>query len=387
MPPNGAKTFYDILGVSKEASQYELRKAWLALARKHHPDKTGGNKISEEKLKVVNEAYDTLKRPEKRKQYDEMLSGPSEAGEPFGAGGAYEGPPPNGPGSAEKYEFDGDFEDLIGDLFGRAGPSRRHGPRPGRDLEAQASISIKEAAMGTIKSLRLPSMVSCKVCSGSGAAPGTRPQPCPKCKGTGHISGGRGSLFVMSQTCPFCRGRGEIIATPCSSCKGSGYKTETRTLSITIPAGVRTGSRLRLVGQGERGEPGAPEGDLFVVIKVEENILFRRERNDVICEAPITFTQAVLGGSVEVPTLQGNAKLKIPPGTQSGAILRMRGQGFPGFNGGFRGDQLVRVIVEIPKKVTHDQIMAIQNLHETSDSDAYPKHHVFADRLKRWLRS
>ena len=270
MSPNGARTFYDILGVAKDASQDDLRKAWLALARKYHPDKTGGHKGSEEKLKVVNEAYDTLKRPEKRRQYDETLSGPFGGGAPFGAGAAYGGSPSNGPDSAEGFEFDGHFEDLFGDLFGRAAPGRQHGPRPGRDLEAHVSLSLKEAATGTRKMLRLPSMVPCKACSGSGAAPGTRPQPCRQCKGVGHIFGGRGSLFVMSQTCPLCRGRGEIIATPCPTCGGSGFKTETRTLSVAIPAGVRTGTRLRLAGQGEPGEPGAAGGDLFVVINLRK---------------------------------------------------------------------------------------------------------------------
>lgn len=383
MSPKAARTFYDILGVSKDASPADVRKAWLALARKYHPDKTGGHKASEEKLKAVNEAYDTLKRSEKRRQYDETLSGSFEAGYP-GAGAAYEGYPGYGSDRADGFQFDGHFEDLFGDLFGREAPGRQHGPRPGRDLEAQASISLKEAATGTRKSLRLPSMVSCEVCSGRGTAPGTRPQPCPQCKGVGSILGGRGSLFVMSQRCPLCRGRGEVIAKPCPSCGGSGFRAEPRTLSIAIPAGVRTGTRLRLAGQGEPGEPGAAGGDLYVVIKIEENGLFQIKRNDVICEVPITFTQAVLGGTVEVPTLQGKARLKIPAGTQGGAILRMRGQGLPSFNAGRKGDQLVKVTVEIPRTVTQDQVVAVQNLHETAKSGAYPKHHAFADSLRRW---
>ena len=387
MLPNKAKTFYDILGVAKDASEDDIRKAWLALARKHHPDKTGGHKGSEEKLKVVNEAYDTLKRPEKRKQYDETLSVPFEAGAPFSGGAAYGGSPRHGSDRAGDFEFDADYADLFGDLFGQKTQGRQRGPRPGRDFEAQASVSLKEAATGTKKSFRLPSMVSCQVCSGSGAAPGTRPQQCPQCKGAGHISSGRGPVFVMSQPCPFCRGRGEVIATPCPTCEGSGFKTETRTLSVAIPAGVRTGTRLRLAGQGDPGEPGAPAGDLFVVIQVEGNELFQLKRNDILCEVPITFTQAVLGGTVEVPTLHGKARLKIPAGTQTGAILRMRGQGFPSLNQGHIGDQLVTVVVEIPRNVTPDQRKAIENLHEASHPDAYPKHHTFADKLKRWCES
>lgn len=387
MPPGGAKTFYDILGVSKDASQEELREAWLALARKHHPDKTGGHKGSEEILKGINEAYDTLKRPEKRRQYDETLAGAFNAGAPFSAGAAYGGFSNDGPGREGHFEFDADYGDLFSSFFGQNTQNQQRGPRPGRDSTAHASVSLKEAAQGAQKSFRVPSMVTCSACSGSGAASGTRPQCCPQCRGTGHISSGKGSLFVMSQRCPLCRGRGEVIATPCPTCGGSGFTAEARTLSLTIPAGVRTGTRLRLAGQGEPGEPGAPAGDLYVVIEVEENGLFQRKRNDILCDVPITFTQAALGGVIEVPTLQGKARLTIPPGTQTGAVLRMRGQGFPAFDGGRRGDQLVRVIVEIPKKITQNQRKAIQHLDEVINEESYPKHSAFADTLKRWCGS
>lgn len=387
MPLNRAGTFYDILGVNKDATQEEVREAWLALARKHHPDKTGGHKGSEEKLKAINEAYDTLKRPEKRRQYDETLAGPFGSGVPFGAGAEHGGFSNQGPGRAAPFEYDVDYADFFGDLFGQQAQGRQRGPRPGRDVEARASISLKEAAKGTQKSFRVPSMASCSTCAGSGAAPGTRPQPCVQCKGTGHISSGRGSLFVMSQICPLCRGRGEVIASPCATCGGSGFTAESRTLAIAIPAGVRTGTRLRLAGQGEPGEPGAPAGDLFAVIEVEENPLFQRKRNDIHCDAPITFTQAALGGTIEVPTLEGKARLTIPAGTQTGAILRMRGQGFPAFNGGHRGDQLVRVIVEIPRRVTQNQRETIQGLNEAISAETYPKHSAFADALKRWCSS
>lgn len=384
MPTTGAETFYDVLGVPKNASQDDLRKAWLALARKHHPDRTGGHRGSEEKLKVVNEAYDTLKRPEKRRQYDESLSGTLGTGAPFGANAAYGGPPRNGSDTAERYGFRGDFAEFFGDLFGQKAQGRQRVPRPGRDLETQITVSLKEAASGSRKSLRLPSMVPCQACSGSGAAGGTRPQQCPQCNGIGHISSGHGSLFVLSQMCPLCRGHGSIITKPCPACGGSGFKTETRTLSVAIPAGVRTGTRLRLAGQGEPGDPGMPGGDLLVVVEVEENALFQLKRNDIICEVPITFTQAVLGGTVDVPTLNGNARLKIPVGTQAGATLRMRGQGFPSLNGGHTGDQLVTIVVEIPKTITEEQRKAIQDFHESSSLDTYPKHRVFADNLRRW---
>lgn len=387
MPTNGVKTFYDILGVTKDASKDDLRKAWLTLARKHHPDKTGGHKGSEEKLKIINEAYDTLKRPEKRRQYDETLSGAFRGDSPFNAGTAHEESPYNTPGKAGNFAYDVDYADFFGDLFGQKTRERQRGPRPGRDLEIEVSVSLKESAMGTRKSFRLASTAVCHACSGSGAAPGTRPQPCPQCKGAGHISSGGGSLFVMSQPCPLCRGRGTVIVTPCPQCKGTGSRAEVRTFSITIPPGVRPGARLRLAGQGEPGEPDAPAGDLFVVVNVEESKLFQRKRNDLLCEVPITFTQAVLGDTVEVPTLHGKARLKIPAGTQPGAILRMRGQGFPAINGGQIGDQLVKVVVEIPQKITQDQVEAIRKFHETNRLESYPKRANYADNLKRWCES
>lgn len=387
MLKNGAGTFYDTLGMPNDASQDDLRKAWLALARKHHPDKTGGHKGSEAKLKSINEAYDTLKRPEKRRQYDETLAAPIQGSAPFGAGSAaYAESPFNRSGNGGSFESDADYGDFFADLFHQQTRPQERRPQRGRDLETELSISLKESAAGTQKSLRLPKMVPCDTCAGSGAARGTSAQPCPQCHGAGHISAGRGSLFEMSQVCPHCRGRGTFIATPCSSCGGTGTTTETRTVSVSIPAGVRTGVRLCLAGQGEPGDAGASHGDLFVVINVEENALFKRVRNDLLCVVPITFTQAALGGEVYVPTLSGKAQLKIPAGTQPVAILRMRGLGFPAFNGRGGGDQLVRVLVEIPRKLTGPQAAAIEALHEAANLDEYPKQRLFASRLKHWCK-
>lgn len=386
MPQNTMQTFYDTLGVAKDVSQDDLRKAWLALARKHHPDRTGGHKGSEDKLKAVNEAYDTLKRPEKRRQYDETLSMPFQSDASHDMGTSDGTARSNGSSKAGHFEFDGDYADIFSSLFGHAENGRQRRPQPGRDLESEASISLKESATGASRMFRLPSMVTCESCTGTGAARGTSAHTCPQCHGAGHISAGQGSLFEMSQPCPRCRGRGTIIATPCPACGGSGVRAETRTVSVVIPAGVRTGTRLRLAGQGEPGEKGALDGDLIVVISVEEDALFQRKRNDLICDVPITFSQAVLGGNVEVPTLIGKARLKIPAGTQPGTLLRMRGQGFPPLNGGRIGDQLVRVIVEIPRHVTDDQRVAVGALHETTDSTAYPKQHAFAESLRRWCK-
>lgn len=387
MPTKEDTNFYDTLGVLKGVSQDDLRKAWLALARKYHPDKTGGHKGSEEKLKRINEAYDTLKRPEKRREYDEMLAGSFQAGNTAGRNAQYARSPKKASARNEHHEYNANYADFFGDLFGQNSQGYQRMPQPGRDIEAQASISLKEAAVGAKRTFRIPSMAACSNCAGTGAAPGTSLQQCSRCKGTGHIFNGQGSLFIMSQPCPMCRGRGNIIVTPCPVCRGSGFTAENRALSITIPAGVRTGTRLRLAGQGEPGESGAPAGDLYVVIDVEKNALFQRERNDVLCNVPITFTQASLGGTIEVPTLQGKARLTIPAGTQTGAILRMRGQGFPAFDGGHQGDQLVRVVVETPRNIKPEQRAAIQNLNETSSPDAYPKRQAFAEKFKRWCNS
>ncbi|MDP2324877.1 MAG: DnaJ C-terminal domain-containing protein, partial [Gammaproteobacteria bacterium] len=313
MPGIKTETFYDKLGVAKNASQEDLRKAWLGLARKYHPDKTGGDTAAENKLKALNEAYDTLKRPEKRRQYDETLAAPFQGSAPPGAGAAQGRAPFNGSGNGENFEFSGDYADVFADLFRQHTQGRQRGPQPGRDLETEVSLSLKDSATGTRKSFRLPSMVPCEACAGTGAAQGTSAQTCPQCHGSGHISAGRGSLFEMSQACPRCRGRGSIIPTPCPTCEGSGARTEMRTVSIAIPAGIKSGARLRLAGQGEPGETGAPNGDLMVVITVKDDALFKRKRNDLLCDVPITFTQAVLGDDIEVPTLNGKVRLNIPP--------------------------------------------------------------------------
>lgn len=384
MPSNGAETFYDILGVAQDTSPEELRKAWLALARKHHPDKTGGNKRSEETLKGINAAYDTLKRPEKRREYDKTLEQAYGTSAPYEAGAAYRTSSYSGCDTSGNHGFDADYGALFGDLFGRKPADRQRRPQRGRDIEAQASVTLKEAATGARKSIRVPLTAPCEACAGSGAAPGTRPQQCPQCNGAGHISVGSGSLFVLSQICPLCRGRGAFIATPCASCGGSGFTTEFRTLSLDIPAGVRSGTRLRLAGQGEPGEPYAPAGDFYVAIVVEENALFQRKGNDILCDVPIMFTRAALGGAVEVPTLQGKARLTIPAGTQTGAVLRMRGQGFPALNGGRKGDQLVRVFVEVPRSLSPEQQKIILTLHETMGPDTHPQQYAFMERFHRW---
>jgi len=310
------KDFYDILGVSRQASQDEIRKAYLKLAHKYHPDKTGGDKAAEEKLKEINEAYDTLKNPDKRSQYDRFGHVGAGFGQGFGGSSGFGG---FGFGFENASGFDTPFEDFFDVLFGRsAGRNRRRSPaaRPGNDLERRVTISLKEAATGVTRSIRFARMEKCSDCKGTGAAPGSQRRTCPECHGTGQVRRAQG-FFSITQTCRRCGGRGWIIDEPCSRCGGSGRVQSQRELSVDIPAGVDTGSRLRVPGEGEPGANDGPRGDLYIFIEVESDDFFVREGNDLICEVPVSFPHATLGTTVRVPSLQGGAEVKIPPGTQS----------------------------------------------------------------------
>ncbi|MCP4639469.1 MAG: molecular chaperone DnaJ [bacterium] len=367
------KTYYELLGVAETASQDEIRKAYLKLARRYHPDKTGGDKAAEEKLKTINDAYDTLKNPEKRERYD------AERRNPFGGGrhhgGAYAGGNPfSGFEAADAFGFEGSFADLFGDMLGRGRSARRPGPRPGADLEVTVTVTLREVAQGAKRLLRAPRLAACQTCNGSGAQPGTTPQNCPQCNGTGQVSRGNGAFF-MSQTCSRCHGTGRANMSPCGACGGQGRTRETRTVTVTIPAGADDGMRLRLAGQGEAGESSGPPGDLYVVVHVAPDPVFRRDGTNIVCEAPVTFSEAVLGGKVRVPTLSGQVDLRVPPGTQSGQTLRLRGQGLPSLRGGRKGDQLVRVEVEVPKHLNAEQRRLIEQFRDVCGPDVHPRTH------------
>lgn len=372
------RDFYEILGVSRSASPDEIRKAYLKLAHKYHPDKTGGDKAAEEKLKEINEAYDTLKNPEKRRNYDQFGAG----GNPFGAGG--------GPFGGGFEGFGGDTENPFGDLFdalfGRGGMGGgRPGMRPGSDLEYRMRISLKEAALGVKKTIKFNRMETCPECSGSGAAPGTQPTRCPTCGGSGQVRRQQG-FFSVTQTCPRCSGKGFIVETPCNRCGGNGRVRVSRELAVELPAGVETGSRLRISGEGEPGQgQGAPRGDLYIFVEVEEHAIFERNGNDIECEVPISFPEAALGTTIRVPTLKGEADLKVPAGTQSGAVLRLRGLGIPDLRSGRPGDQLVHIQVEIPTRLTKDQKELIRQLQGSMDEQSHPLHKRFMDKLKKSL--
>lgn len=369
------KDLYEILGVNRNATQDEIRRAYLKLAHKYHPDKTGGDKDAEQKLKEVNAAYDVLKNPDKRTQYDQFGS---TDGQPFGGGGAgFSGFGDFGMG------FDSPFEDFFDVLFGQGGRRRgRGGARHGADLEYRMSITLEEAAFGARKKIRFPRMEMCSECNGSGAAAGSSPQACPQCGGAGQVRMAQG-FFSVTRPCPDCGGSGRIITRPCGDCGGRGQVKTTREVTADVPAGVDTGSRLRLTGEGEPGRNGGQRGDLYILIEVQPHEIFQRDGTTVFCEAPVTFTEAALGATISVPTLEGSAELKIPAGTQSGNQLRLRGLGMPDLRGYRQGDQIVRVVVETPNKLSRKQKDLLQQLAESSDRRTYPKRARFEKQLER----
>ncbi len=335
------KNYYNILGVSKDATEDQVKKSYRKIAMQYHPDRNPGDKEAEEKFKIASEAYEVLRDPEKRDIYDrygiEGLKGTGFTG--FR-------------GFEDIFSTFGDiFEDFFG--FGTTG-RRRTRARPGADLRYDLKISFYEAASGKEAEIEIPKNVPCEVCTGTGAKPGTYPTHCPNCKGTGQVTRSQG-FFTISTTCSQCRGEGNIIPHPCKECRGHGKVRKTRKIQIKIPPGVDTGSKIRIRGEGEEGEKGGPPGDLFVFIFVEAHDFFSREGDDLICQIPISFPQAALGTEIEVPTLTGKGNLDIPKGIESGQILRIKGEGFPRTRGYGRGDQIVQIIVKTPNNLTKRQ--------------------------------
>ncbi|MEF8713307.1 MAG: molecular chaperone DnaJ [Accumulibacter sp.] len=361
------RDLYDILGVNRDASDEEIKKAYRKLAMKHHPDRNPDNPKAEEHFKEVKEAYETLTDPEKRAAYDQ-----------YGYAGI---DPQAGMGAAGAGGFSDAFGGIFDEIFGgRRGGGGRSSVYRGADLRYNLEISLEQAAFGTETKIRIPTMEACDACHGSGAKAGTQPKTCPTCQGSGQVRLQQG-FFSIQQTCPKCHGTGRFIAEPCVQCHGSGRVKQHKTLAVKIPAGVDEGDRIRLTGEGEHGINGGPSGDLYVQIHLKTHPVFQREQNDLHCEMPISFTTAALGGEIDIPTLDGAAKIRVPPETQSGKIFRLRGKGIKGVRSNAHGDLLCHVVVETPVHLTERQKELLRELEESSRENS-AQHNP---RAKSWM--
>ncbi|HJV06745.1 MAG TPA: molecular chaperone DnaJ [Chromobacteriaceae bacterium] len=369
------RDFYDVLGVNRDASDDEIKKAYRKLAMKFHPDRNPDSKDAEEKFKEVKEAYEILSDGQKRAAYDQ-----------FGHAGVDPQAGMGGGGGAGFGGF-GDFSDIFSDIFGGgrggAGGGRSNVYR-GADLRYNMEITLEEAARGCEKQIRIPSHADCEVCHGTGAKPGTQPKTCSTCGGHGQVRMSQG-FFSIQQTCPTCHGTGKQISDPCTSCHGAGQKKTTKTLNVKIPAGVDEGDRIRLSGEGEPGQNGGPAGDLYVVTHIKAHAVFQRDGSDLHCEMPISFATAALGGDVEIPTLDGMAKVKIAAETQSGRVYRLRGKGVKAVRGNSYGDLMCHVVVETPVNLTERQKELLREFESISQGDTAkhnPRSKSFMDKLR-----
>ena len=373
------KDFYETLGVPKGASEDEIKKAYRKMARKHHPDLNKETQdAAAEKMKEVNEAYEILSDSNKRQQYDQFghaAFDPSQGGGQGGFGGGFSG------GGF------GGFEDIF-DMFGGGRRRQPNGPVVGDDLRYDLELTFEEAAFGTTKKINLPRMENCDTCHGSGAAPGTHPETCPNCQGSGQVQQPVNTPFgrmMNVASCPRCSGTGKIIPTPCSTCKGKGKVRKNRNLEVKVPAGTDDGLRLRMSGEGEAGTRGGPPGDLYIYLNVKPHSLFQRDGNDVWCEVPLTMVKAALGSEIEVPTLDGKVSLTIPEGTQTGKVFRLKEKGIPRLRGTGRGDQYVRVKVIIPTKIDSKRRKLLEEFAELSGDHVSPEEKSFLKQMKEAL--
>ena len=373
------RDYYEILGVNRDASDDEIKKSYRKLAMKHHPDRNPDDKDAEARFKEVKEAYEMLSDSQKRAAYDAYGHAGVDASMGGGAGGAGQG------GFADA------FGDIFGEIFGGAGGGGGRGGRSnvyrGADLRYNLEVSLEEAAHGTETRIRIPTMEDCETCHGSGAKPGTQPKTCPTCNGHGQVRMQQG-FFSIQQTCPKCHGSGKVVTDPCGTCNGAGRTKKQKTLSVKIPAGVDEGDRIRLSGEGEAGVNGGPSGDLYVVIHIREHAVFTRDHNDLHCEMPISFTTAALGGEIEIPTLDGAAKIKIPAETQSGKAFRLRGKGIKGVRSNTYGDLLCHVVVETPVNLTARQrelLEELESINERDGSSHNPRAKSWMDKVKEFF--
>ena len=377
------RDYYDILGVDKNADAQAIKKAYRKLAMKYHPDRNPDNKEAEEKFKEVNEAYEVLSDENKRRTYDQ-----------FGHEGV------NGQGGFGGQGFGGQgfggFEDIFGDVFGDIfgggfgnSRTRRRGPKRGSDIKHSINISFEEAAFGKKTSIKLNRSEECSECNGSGAKVGTSKKTCPTCNGAGEVRTVQRTPFgniASSRICSTCEGEGEVIESPCPKCSGRGSTRKVKTIEVDIPAGIDDGQMIKLSGQGEIGSKGGPRGDLYLVINVERHPLFTREGNDIHFEMPITFVQAALGDEIEVPTLDGKVKYKVPEGTQSGTVFRLREKGIPRIRGNSRGDQYVKVVVDVPKKLNESQKDILREFAKECGKEVHERQNSFLKKIEKLFK-
>lgn len=377
------RDYYEVLGIEKSASVEEIKKSYRKLAVKFHPDKNPGDKTAEESFKEIGEAYEVLSDPQKRAAYDQYGHAAFDArsrgfGGGRGAGGFHD------PFEVFREVFGGGSGSIFDDLFGGGRPDP-NGPQRGADLRYDMEIGFDEAAMGCEKEVPLTKLETCETCHGSGAASGSGKRACPACGGRGQIITSRG-IFSIAQPCHRCEGTGQIIDKPCATCHGAGRKEKTSKVHLKIPAGVDTGTRLRSTGNGEGGLRGGPAGDLYVVLHVKPHEIFQREGEDLFCEVPIQFVQAALGADIEVPTLTGKAQIKIPPGTQTNTVFRLKGKGIKSLQGYGFGDLHVRIVVEVPTRLNHEQKAKLQEFAELCDANTNPISQSFFDKAKNLFR-
>ena len=369
------RDYYEILGVQRDVTKADLKKAYRRVAMKYHPDRNPDDENAESKFKEATEAYEVLSDENKRSAYDQFGHAGVDQQGGFGGGGF------GGGGS-----FSDIFGDVFGDIFGGGGGGRgRGGPARGSDLRYTLDLDLEDAVRGTSVKIRVPTLVGCGTCDSTGAKPGTRPVSCTTCGGIGQVRMQQG-FFSVQQTCPNCRGQGTIISDPCGDCHGQGRVEETKTLSVKVPAGVDTGDRIRLTGEGEAGVDGGPPGDLYVQVSVKDHEIFQRDGKNLYCEVPISFADAALGGELDVPTLDGRVKLKVPHETQSGKLFRLRGKGVTPVRGGSQGDLMCRVIVETPVNLSNKQKELFKELKASMKGDKNsPKQSSWFEGMKNFF--
>src|SRR6478609_33425 len=377
--PTTKRDYYEVLGVARGAPEDEIKRAYRKLAVKFHPDKNPDDPHAEEKFKELGEAYDVLIDVDKRAAYDRFGHAA------FAQGGGGFGGGFHDPFDIFREVFGGGGGGIFESFFGGGGVGRADERQRGSDLRYDMQITLEEAAFGTEKEIEVRKLDACDQCHGSGAEPGSRSINCPTCGGRGQVISSRG-FFQVSQTCPRCRGVGQIIEKPCRKCDGEGRAENTSRIKLKIPAGIADGSRLRSSGNGEAGIRGGPAGDLYVVIHVKEHAIFQREDDNLFCEVPISFTLAALGGEIPVPTLEGKANLKVPPGTQSGQVFKLRGKGVANVNARDRGDLFARLLVEVPTRLNQEQRQKLEEFASLCGEENTPLHKSFFDRAREFFR-